>query len=232
MKRNFQPCAAIGIFCCKVAWFSLLVLVGSSVATSLLRADQIEMNNGDHYVGRVLSLTTNTVVLQSEVLGTVTLAREKVAAIAFGAKPSNASTNFSGLASAGTKPRAAAVATTAPPDISAGLRQLRNDTNAIKQVESEYLADASPEAKAKFNEMLNGLSTGRLTVNDIRSEAKSAADKLRNAKRELGDEAGDALDGYLAILDNFLKESAPVAGAGAKSTGPAPKSKPANPESD
>src|SRR5258706_13934225 len=55
-----------------------------------LPADQIEMQNGDHYLGKILSLTTNTVVLQSEVLGTVTLPRSKIALLTLGA---SASTN-------------------------------------------------------------------------------------------------------------------------------------------
>src|SRR5437773_1817147 len=35
-----------------------------------LRADQVEMQNGDRYLGTVLSLDTNTLVLRSAVLGT------------------------------------------------------------------------------------------------------------------------------------------------------------------
>src|SRR5882724_9929051 len=49
-----------------------------------LRADQVEMQNGDRYAGKVLALNTNTVVLQSDVLGLVNLPREKVATISLG----------------------------------------------------------------------------------------------------------------------------------------------------
>jgi len=51
---------------------------------SQLPADQVELQNGDRYVGHVLSLSTNAVVLKSEVLGTLRLPRSKVAVITFG----------------------------------------------------------------------------------------------------------------------------------------------------
>ena len=52
--------------------------------------------------------------------------------------------------------------------------------------------------------------TGRLNVDDIRREAKSAADQLREYRRELGPEAGGSFDGYLSVLDHFLKGTAPA----------------------
>src|SRR5436853_2787827 len=56
----------------------LATLIG---ACFRLMADQIEMQNGDRYVGTVLSLNTSTLVLHSEVLGDLTLPRSKVAQI-------------------------------------------------------------------------------------------------------------------------------------------------------
>ena len=50
-----------------------------------LRADQVEMQNGDRYVGNVLSLTADKLVIQSEVLGKLTIPRDKVALITLGA---------------------------------------------------------------------------------------------------------------------------------------------------
>ena len=52
-----------------------------------LRADQVEMQNGDRYAGKVIAMTADTIDLQSEVLGKITLPRSKVAAINFGAPP-------------------------------------------------------------------------------------------------------------------------------------------------
>src|SRR5438105_14266741 len=56
----------------------LATLIG---ACFQLSADQIEMQNGDRYVGTVLSLNANTLVLHSEVLGDLTLPRVQVAHI-------------------------------------------------------------------------------------------------------------------------------------------------------
>jgi len=175
------------------------VLASCAVATDSL-ADQLEMKNGDHYVGKVVSVTTNTVVFQSEVLGTVTLTREKVGAISLGAA---APTN---IVASTPVPAKVDVSTNNAPDLSTALRRLGTNNTSMKQVEQELLS-GNPEAQAKFNEMMKGLMTGKLTVNDIRAQARTAAEQLRDAKRELGDEAGTAVDGYLAILENFLKES-------------------------
>src|SRR5215471_15130780 len=54
------------------------------LAAGWLSADQLEMLNGDRYVGKVLSLNSNTVVWQSDVLGTIKLPRNKVSSINLG----------------------------------------------------------------------------------------------------------------------------------------------------
>ncbi len=193
------------------------------LATICLRADQVDMQNGDRYLGTVLSLDTNTLVLRSAVLGTVNLPRGHVAHITLG--PGGA-TNFTRAASV-TKPQqtASSIAiTNGMTDLSASLRQLGANTNFIEQVRAQFLVDAGPEANNKFNGMVSGLLSGRLTVNDIRAEAKSAADQLNELKRDLGEDAGGALDGYLAILENFLRETAPPPGVSATNVSrPLPK---------
>src|SRR6266478_4403008 len=50
-------------------------------------ADQVELQNGDHFVGRVVSLNAETLVLQSDILGTLKLPRAKVALITLGTSP-------------------------------------------------------------------------------------------------------------------------------------------------
>ena len=52
--------------------------------------------------------------------------------------------------------------------------------------------------------------SGKLNLNDLRSQAKASIDQINQLKRELGPEAGDALDDYLTILQNFVDESAPA----------------------
>src|SRR5204863_9573675 len=54
-------------------------------APGRLWGDQVEMQNGDRYVGKVLSLSTNMLVLQSESMGKMQLARDKIASMTLGA---------------------------------------------------------------------------------------------------------------------------------------------------
>ena len=72
----------------------------------------------------------------------------------------------------------------------------------------EQILAGSPEAGGKYDEMVNGLLSGTLNLNDLRREAILSADQLRELKRGLGPEAGDSLDAYLQVLDGFLKEMA------------------------
>jgi hypothetical protein len=55
--------------------------------------------------------------------------------------------------------------------------------------------------------MVRGLMTGKLSVNDIRKQAKATADEVRAMRSEFGEEGGAIIDSYLPILDGLLKES-------------------------
>ncbi len=210
LKRVSLCCATLALF----------------LAAGRLHADQVEMQNGDRYLGNVLSLDTNTLVLRSDVLGTVRLARSKVAHVTFG---SNATANIARMTPATNGPPGASFGalSNGVTDLSAPLRQLGANTNFIQQVQAQLLGDAGPEANKKFNEMVAGMMSGKLTVNDIRVEAKSAADQLKELKRDLGDDAGGALDGYLAILENFLRETAPPGVSSTNVSPPSARTKPA-----
>jgi len=87
------------------------------------------------------------------------------------------------------------------------------NTNLVQQIRKQFLADAGPKANDKFDELLNGLTTGKLDINGLRAEAKSAADQLRAMKKDMGGDAGETLDAYLGVLDSFLSQSAPPAAA-------------------
>ena len=180
------------------------------IAAPLSRADQVEMQNGDRYSGRVLSVSADTVVLESEVLGKIHVPRKKVASLAFGTNAApKAATNVARVSVPTNLPTAASFATLANTnaDFSAALRHPGANTNVVRQIRDQMLA-GSPEAASKYDELVNGLRSGKLNLNDIRREAKSSADQLRALKRDLGAEAGDELDVYLNVLDNFLKETA------------------------
>ena len=190
------------------------------LVSSWARADQVEMQTGDRYFGNVLSLNTNTLVLQNEVLGTVRLPRDKVALITLGSHPPASASARPSPANhqARTPPMARTVTAT---NSSPALAQLGTHTNLIRQVQKQFLKDAGPEANQKFEELLGGLMSGKLTVDDLRAEAKSAADQLRALKRDSGEDSGLAADAYLAILDQFLKGTPPAAAA---TNAPAPSS--------
>jgi hypothetical protein len=174
-------------------------------------ADQIVMQNGDRYAGKVLYVNTDNLVLQSEVLGRVQLPRSKVSAITFGSAITNG-LSPSPFQTNSVRPLASVSTTNADADLSASLRQLGTQTNLIQQVQRQFLAGAGPEANDTFNQLLGGLMSGKVSLGDLRAQAQSAADQLRALKGDLGEDAGVAVDGYLAILDQFLRE-VPASGA-------------------
>jgi hypothetical protein len=201
-----------------------------SLALGAARADQIEMQNGDRYFGKVLAMTNSTLVVQSEILGTISVPREKVLHISLGAVSLTNSAFGSGLAGkpmlpSGKKPLVAAAPAPTPTGANAlaatASQESSDQKQLIQQIQDEFLGGADPAAKAKYNEMVNGFLSGKVNLGDIRAQAKAAADQLRAARKDLGEDAGFALDGYLTILDSFLKETAST-----PATTPAPPAKP------
>jgi hypothetical protein len=185
-------------------------------------ADQVNMQNGERYIGKVVTLSNETVVVQSEVLGTLKVPKSKIASVTFGTNATAASIQTPVAASAQPlKP----AATNSSSDLTAAINQLRANPNAMQQVQQQMLAGADPKATEMFNQMMGGLVNGSLNVDDIRKQAKSAADQLRAAKKELGDDAGFAVDGYLAVLDGFLRETASAA-TGTSTNSPASQASP------
>ena len=180
------------------------------VAASWLRADQVEMQNGDRYFGRVLSVSADTVTLESEVLGKINVPRKKVASLAFGtnAAAPKAATNVAPVSVPTNLPTVASPVALAGTnaDLSAAFRDLGANTNFIRQIREQMLA-GNTEAASNYDKMVSGLMSGKLNLDDLRRQAKSSADQLRELKRDLGSEAGDSLDAYLDVLDNFLKET-------------------------
>jgi len=166
-------------------------------------ADQVDMQNGDRYLGKVVSLNSDFLIFHNEVLGNVRLPRTNVVAIVFGTTPPPARTSSVPALPIPTK----VAATNTNAELSETLRQLAVNSNVVHQVQNQILAGAGPEANAKFNEMLNGLASGQISLGDLRAQAATAADQLRALKKDLGGDSGIAIDGYLEVLDDFLKES-------------------------
>jgi len=185
---------------CFVALFARALVLATLFFSTILttRADQVEMQNGDRYNGKVLSLNEDSLTLQNEVLGKITLPRAKISLISFGALADKAH-----AAAPATNRLSKSTASTQTNSLAA---QLNASPGVIQQVQKQFLAGADPAAQDKFNELVSGLLSGKLDVQDIRREAKSAADQIRALKKDAGEDTGFAMDAYLAILDQFLKE--------------------------
>ena len=96
------------------------------LGTLSLRADQLQMQNGDRYAGHMVSMSSNSIVLESEVLGKVTLPREKVSTVTFGA-------NATAPAPVAPTPKVAATNV----NIAAALRAMEGGSNSIEQVRQQ-----------------------------------------------------------------------------------------------
>ncbi len=169
------------------------------------------MQNGDRYSGKVLSLIADNVVFQSEMQGEIKVPRQKVASLAFGtnivASPVAPTAARVAVSTNLSTSSALTVLANTNADLSAAFRQLGMDTNFVGQIRAQMLA-GSPEAAGQYDAMVNGLMTGQINMSDLRRQAQSSANQLREPKRDLGPDAGDSLDGYLEVLVQFLKESA------------------------
>lgn len=190
--------------------FVLSGMIFLSITVPRLRADLVEMQNGDRYAGKVLSVSADTVVLQSEVLGKINVPRKQVASLTLGntVAPPSAATNVALVAVSTNLPAAAPAAALANTnlDLSAAFRALGANTNFIGQIRQQMLA-GNPEAASNYDELVGSLLSGKLNMDDLRRQAKSSADQLRQLKHDLGPDAGDSLDAYLSVLDSFLKET-------------------------
>jgi hypothetical protein len=181
-----------------------LATFSAVLALSSACADQVVMQNGDVLHGTVLAADTNAVTLQNDNLGDVVLSRSKVASITFGtASPAV-------VASLTNAENSSVLQTNV--DLSAALRGLQADTNLVQEVQSQILGSSNPEAVKKFNDLLNGLSTGQIDMNSLRQQAQSEVDELRSFKKDLGSEDTGEIDSYLAILDDFLQQTATNSG--------------------
>jgi hypothetical protein len=95
----------------------------------------------------------------------------------------------------------------------------------MNQIQQQVFGQSSPEATKMFNDMVAGLASGSVSVDDIRAQARNAIHEIEAAKKDLGGDADTTglLDGYAAMLQKFVDE-APA---------PAPAAKPvAQPAAD
>jgi len=195
MRALTRNCQTVG---------AAFVLIFTAAA---LRADQVQMQNGDRYAGKIVSLNSNSVVLESDVLGKVSLPRDKVAGITVGAAVAASSVPAgSNVVSSVTRPpKVPRTGTNSP-----AVRGLTANSPSIQQIREQMLAGADPAASKKYDELVDGLVSGKVSVNDIRNEAMLAIGQIKELKQEAGPQADASLDSYLEILEKFVKETEPV----------------------
>lgn len=205
---------------------------------SALRADSIQLVNGDVIQGDVKSLDDKHVVLSSEILGELRIDRSKLQAIQFGeGRPAFAPLQAQAQPTTGEAP-AASSAVPAPgkpastpeelfeqltgrsvpradetgQSVQDVIRQLQSgglSGNVMKEVQGAFPLLAVPEVQQHFQSTLKGLMTGQVGIEDIRKQAIEARDSLLELKEDLGP-SGAALNGYLTILEGFINETQPV----------------------
>lgn len=173
-------------------------------------SEAIKLINGDQYHGRVIRVDETQVVFESEIQGRLKLPRSKVAVIILQEQ----------AAAALSKPKSDDSSTRDPEEEARetavegldALRQGGDETSdAVTEVQQQFLKGASPEAIRQYRQMVSGLMGGSLSIEDIRQRAKESAEQIRRFRGEF-EEAGPILDNYLGILESFVRDSAPPKG--------------------
>jgi hypothetical protein len=180
-------------------WMTLIVAGSLLYFPFCAKGDQVEMQNGDRYSGKVLSYTNNVILLTNDFAGTITLPRTNVSRVLIGTVPSGPA--------AAPKAESAVVLPKLPTNSLAGVITSLDKSSTADQaakVKQDLLGDANPAAKAKFDEMLGDITSGKMSLGDLRAQAVSAATQLRQLKKELGPQSDDTLDGYLTVLESFI----------------------------
>jgi hypothetical protein len=195
--------------------FAISICVAFALSVLPAKADMIELTNGDHYLGTVVSMTKSNVEFLSEIQGMVKLPREKIAQITLHEVVVKPIIVAKPVAAVQPAPASTAVVTTTTttgaPTANDVVQQMRTegvDPKLIDQVQEQIFGKSSPEAAQKFNEMMGGLTSGSLSMQDLRKQAQASIAQIKQAKKEFGSDAGDMLDGYLVILQKFVDESA------------------------
>ena len=95
-----------------------------------------------------------------------------------------------------------------PDDVLQQLRRDGIDKGMVKDLKTKLPLLNIPGVGTYFDKTLSGLASGELDLSHIRKDAIKARDGLIDVKKDLGPH-GAALDGYLRILDSFIRETDP-----------------------
>lgn len=193
----------------------LFLLLGYG-ACSNATAEVVETANGERLIGKVVSLDTKKLQLESESFGLITIDRSNVATIWLIGSPKtyrNATVSDDAKASPSEKLSTAFRNVQTSGEVLNLLRKSGGvDADTMSQLKKQFPMLETPEVKLYFTDKVGGLMTGRLSVQDIRKDAVKAVDQINEIKKDLGPQAAGALDGYLSILENFIERSAPEDG--------------------
>jgi hypothetical protein len=182
----------------------LLILSLCLAPAGIVGADSVELTNGDHYSGTVLSVSLSNVSLRSEIQGLIVLPREKVATIVF--SPTTDKTNASPTTDSLERQ---VLALTVAPGTVAQLSSGNTSSNLVGQVQSQLLAAAGREATQKYNQMATDLLSGKLSIPELRRQAQETLKAVEQSKQDVGPEMDDLVGSYLSILRDFLQETTP-----------------------
>jgi hypothetical protein len=194
-----------------------------------IRADSIELINGDLLHGKVVSLDDAELRLISDIHGAVIIARDKVAAIGFGerklVRPAavgapDGTPDAQGVVrrsvTVGDQSQVTATVPIAPLPSQDVVRQLRAQglsPDNIAELQKALPMLKEPAARRYFDDKVKGLTEGTLNVQDIRKEAMRAREEYRKTAKSLGPDGekalNQALGGWIDILDRFIRDSDP-----------------------
>ena len=77
----------------------------------------------------------------------------------------------------------------------------------MDKVQEDFLATAGPEANAMFKDLIQGLASGKLNVDDLRNQARESLKELKELQADGGEDADNPLiQSYVSILQNFINK--------------------------
>lgn len=195
----------------------LLAIGVAFYCSSEAAADTIQLVNGDTLSGKVVSLNEKEVKLHSELLGELSIQRAKVASIYFGDAAPKTTAVTPGATAAEPLKAAPAKSDTPPEDLIKQLQSGGLNAKTVSELEDRFPLLAVPPVKQFFNKTVGGLIDGSLDLQHIRQQAIDVRDEIVELKKELGPDAA-ALDGYLGVLENFIRQTEPSAATAEKAS--------------
>jgi hypothetical protein len=241
----------------KFAYATLAALAAAAFSPSLVWGDTLELANGDTLSGKVIAMDDATVKIQNEILGEISVPRDKVAAVILGDRPVRPAQRESRLPPRGAEAEDGRpkdwwrkygetpeeiVENLAPKDfgpqrldeLQEGAERHGTPEEAVEQLRREGVPPGvkdqlqlllpgfgTPQVQDYFDKTVDGLTTGSISLDDLRNDAIDANEQLKELQDDLGP-SGKALDGYRAILENFIRRTRPKESSETPSAPPAP----------